>query len=170
MLLQTPEFVEGMYWGKPRYGHPEGEVLYHVREVLDNVDKIPNITIAEREKLRLITITHDTFKFAEIKATPRDWNLHHGILSRNFIQQFIADTTILDIVELHDEAYYCWRNTKNGNDYETIKYSLSDLLWRVNPYLKLYYLFFKCDTQTGDKTQQPLKWFEEQLRTAELFV
>jgi hypothetical protein len=26
---------------------------------------------------------------------------------------------------------------------------------------QMYYLFFKCDTQTGDKTQAPLKWFEQ---------
>ena len=93
-LLQTPEFVEGMYWGKPRYGHPEGEVLYHVREVLDNVDRLSKITLTERTKLRLVAITHDTFKFAEIKANPRDWNLHHGMVSRQFIQQYIEDSVI----------------------------------------------------------------------------
>ena len=30
----------------------------------------------------------------------------------------------------------------------------------MGPDLQLYYLFFKADTQTGDKNQAPLKWFE----------
>ena len=33
----------------------------------------------------------------------------------------------------------------------------------MNYCLQLYYLFFKCDTQTGDKTQAPLKWFEREV-------
>jgi hypothetical protein len=27
--------------------------------------------------------------------------------------------------------------------------------------LQLYYIFFKCDTSTGDKNSAPLKWFEK---------
>ncbi|MBN8527534.1 MAG: hypothetical protein J0M02_19550, partial [Planctomycetes bacterium] len=38
---------------------------------------------------------------------------------------------------------------------------LESLLERMNYCLQLYYLFFKCDTQSGDKTQAPLKWFEK---------
>jgi hypothetical protein len=35
---------------------------------------------------------------------------------------------------------------------------------RAGANLRLYYLFFKCDTQTGDKTQAPLRWFEELMK------
>jgi hypothetical protein len=30
----------------------------------------------------------------------------------------------------------------------------------MGPDIQLYYQFFKCDTQTGDKTQAPLRFFE----------
>lgn len=40
-LLHTPEFQVGMCWGEPRFGHPEGKVGLHVREVLDNIDATP---------------------------------------------------------------------------------------------------------------------------------
>jgi hypothetical protein len=34
--------------------------------------------------------------------------------------------------------------------------------------LQLFYLFFKCDTLTGDKTLAPLTWFEEHVTGIEL--
>ena len=39
-LLAQPDFQRGLHWGLPRFGHPEGKILYHIREVLDNVDKL----------------------------------------------------------------------------------------------------------------------------------
>ena len=33
-LLENPLFQEGLNWGKPRFGHPEGKVGLHVRDVL----------------------------------------------------------------------------------------------------------------------------------------
>ena len=38
---------------------------------------------------------------------------------------------------------------------------LQKLLKTLDDRLQLYYLFFKCDTATGDKNQAPLKWFEQ---------
>lgn len=29
-FLKAPEFVSGLHWGTPRYGHPEGEVMVSV--------------------------------------------------------------------------------------------------------------------------------------------
>jgi len=66
-LLQQPEFQRGLHWGLPRFGHPEGKILYHIREVLDNVEKL-DITADVRRQLRLITFVHDTFKNVEHKG------------------------------------------------------------------------------------------------------
>ncbi len=68
---------------------------------------------------------------------------------------------MLDVTETHDDAYYAWLAEileKFGR--ENRHKSLAALLDRVGHCLQLYYLFFKCDTQTGDKTQASLKWFE----------
>lgn len=160
-LLSVPAFLEGLFWGKPRYGHPEGKVLLHIREVLDNIDKIP-LDASTRQQLRLIAFVHDTFKYAEDKqrGSKRDWSKHHSILARTFLEEFTDDQSVLDVVELHDEAYYCWRLKMLYNRAEEGNLRLEKFKERIGDNMQLYYLFFKCDTKTGDKTQSPLYWFE----------
>ncbi len=164
LLLQHPAFREGLLWGEPRYGHPEGKVLYHVPEIFANINRLDPLSKNDRQQLRLITLLHDTFKYVEDKSYPRDWSRHHGILARQFAEDFISDKNILDIIELHDEAYYCWRLEVLDDEPEQAAARLKLLLDRVRPCLQLYYNFFKCDTATGDKTQAPVKWFENQLK------
>jgi hypothetical protein len=158
-LLAADEFRHGLFWGKPRYGHPEGLVLYHIREVLDNIDKLV-IDPTTRSKLRIITFAHDTFKYKEDKS---DWSTHHSILARQFMEDFIEDQMLLDIIELHDEAYYSWRLKVLYNRVEEGQKRLDKLIDRIGNQMQLYYLFFKCDTKTGDKTQSPLYWFEKNI-------
>jgi hypothetical protein len=166
-LLQDDAFVKGLYWGVPRYGHPEGEIFKHIVEVLANIDRLP-ISAEDRAALRLITFSHDTFKYKEDKSFPRDWSKHHGVLARQFMEQFMDDTTILDIIELHDEAYYCWRSIHLYHKAHEGEQRLSQLLSRLGDGLQLFYLFFKCDTLTGDKNLAPLKWFEQTIKGIEL--
>ncbi|MEM1319185.1 MAG: hypothetical protein AAGG75_02955 [Bacteroidota bacterium] len=158
-LLDEPSFRRGLLWGKPRFGHPEGKIVLHIREVLDNIDQL-NITDNERHQLRLIAYAHDTFKYQEIKGHPRDWSQHHGKIARRFMTQYSDDSTILDIIDLHDEAYYSWRHTHVYRDSLRGQNRLESLLNQIGANIQLYYLFFKCDTRTGDKNQSPLKWFE----------
>ena len=67
-LLAIPEVQEGLRWGLPRYGHPEGEVFKHVREVFDNIDRV-NLSSDDRSFLRMIALIHDTFKYKEPKGS-----------------------------------------------------------------------------------------------------
>jgi hypothetical protein len=159
-LLAVPEFQIGLDWGEPRFGHPEGKVAYHIREVLDNVDQIKNLTPNERRRLRLITFAHDTFKYMEDRSSPRDWSRHHGAIARNFMQDFTSDQVVLDIIATHDDAYYAWLYERKS--VENLKHkTLPSLLLRVDYCIQLYYMFFKCDTLTGDKTLAPIQWFEQ---------
>lgn len=166
-LLRQPELREGMRWGEPRYGHPEGKVLYHVREVLDNVDLL-DIDPVLRKQLRLITIVHDSFKNLEDKSRPRDWSRHHAVLARQFLERFTKVEAVLKVTELHDEAYYAWRAIHLYDKAEAGWRRLQQLLDRLGDDLQLFYLFFKCDTQTGDKIQAPVRWFEESVPTLQL--
>ena len=168
-LLTFPEFRAGLLWGEPRFGHPEGKVALHVREVLDNIDRIRHLSTEERLRLRLVAIAHDTFKFAEDRNRPRDWTKHHGHLARRYMETYTSDPIALDLIEMHDDAYYAWlydRQEQFRNDNPTK--SLDALLHRASGYLQEYYLFFKCDTQTGDKTQASLKWFERMVSGIEV--
>ncbi|NRA49112.1 MAG: hypothetical protein HRU12_08250 [Phaeodactylibacter sp.] len=158
-LIKNPAFQEGLLWGVPRFGHPEGEIYKHIIEVLSNVDKL-DVPPSVRRKLRLITLVHDTFKHLEVRGIPRDWSKHHGVLARKFMEQYTSDKSVLDIVELHDEAFYAWRCIFIYQLPRKGKKRLNHLLDRLGNNLQLYYLFFKCDTETGDKIQAPLQWFE----------
>ena len=167
-LISHPEIMEGLLWGEPRYGHPEGKVLYHIPEIYNNINRIATpLSINDRQKLRLITILHDSFKYIEDKNYPRDWSKHHSILARLFAENYIDDQTVLDIIELHDEAYYCWRLEVLEDEPDEAAARLDMLFDKIGYCLQLYYIFFKCDTSTGDKTQAPVKWFEKKIKNME---
>jgi hypothetical protein len=162
-LLGVAEFRQGLLWGEPRFGHPEGKVAFHVREVLDNVERIPGLDALSRQRLRLVALAHDTFKYAEDRSRPRDWSKHHGLLARRFMERYTDDRVVLDLLETHDDAYYIWMRSRHDHSgpADTAEKSLAYLQERIGYCLQLYYLFFKCDTQTGDKTQASIKWFEK---------
>lgn len=159
LLLSQQEVQEGMLWGVPRYGHPEGEVYKHVKDVLANIDKLA-VTTKERTFLRIIAITHDTFKYQEDKSRPRNWSRHHAVLARNFMRDFTKDQLLLDFIQYHDEAYYIWRDGNVYNKPEQAAIRLEKLLTKLNGHNQLYYLFFKCDSETGDKNPAPVLWVE----------
>lgn len=166
-FLRDPEFVRGLQWGVPRYGHPEGTIWRHILEVNQNIDALP-VTEEERRKLRLISWVHDTFKHLEHRGQPRDWKRHHSVFARNFLARYVDDEKLLNVVELHDEAYYCWRlGHLYGKPGESER-RLARIRERVGDYWQLYYLFFKCDTSTGDKNPAPLEWFEETMEGIEV--
>ncbi|NJL76182.1 MAG: HD domain-containing protein [Saprospiraceae bacterium] len=160
LFLDRIDFLMGLDWGVPRYGHPEGKIMYHIWEVLENIDCIPNLQPDQRMRLRVIAFVHDTFKYNEPRNRPRDWSKHHSVLAREFLAQFTEDTASLLITELHDEAYYAWQAFKLYRKPHKSAIRKQTLLERVGEYLQLYYLFFICDTKTGDKIQAPVHWFE----------
>ena len=102
------------------------------------------------------------------RSRPRDWQKHHGLLARRFMESFTSDAAVLDVIETHDDAYYAWLAGKHEHWPEGKVKTLAGLLDRMDYCLQLYYLFFKCDTQTGDKTQAPLKWFEKTIEGIEV--
>ncbi len=158
-ILLEEDLRQGLFWGVPRFGHPEGEVYKHIREVLDNIDKL-EISRDDRARLRLIAFAHDAFKYKEDKSHPRDWSKHHGVYARRFMEKYTDDEGTLKVTELHDEAYYAWRHKHLYHQNQEGDERLQRLLDAMGEDIQLYYLFFKCDTQTGDKNQAPLKWFE----------
>jgi hypothetical protein len=161
-LILQPQMLEGLRWGEPRYGHPEGKVAYHIIDVFNNIRRLsPRLSTEAYQQMRLITLLHDSFKYIETKEYPRDWSKHHGILARQFAENFIDDRAVLDVVELHDEAYYCWRLAVLEDEHHQAKARFQYLQKRCGHCFQLFYTFFRCDTATGDKTQAPVKWFEK---------
>jgi len=160
-IMEDLAWQEGLFFGKPRYGHPEGKIINHIHEVLENVENLRfQIPAGYYEKLRLITLIHDTFKHKVNEGLPKTGKNHHALIARDFAEQYIEDKSVLKIIELHDEAYHAWRKVRHEQNYAKAETKLNDLIGRLGEDTQLFYLFFVCDTQTGDKTQDPLRWFE----------
>ena len=162
VLLGDEEFVRGLDWGLPRYGHPEGRIYLHVLEVLSNIDLL-GLPDELRWKLRIIALLHDAFKHRERKGTDRNGS-HHGHLARVYAEKrFSGLDDILDLIEWHDEAYFAWRKVfLQGKPDEGLK-RLERLERIMGMRMEWYYYFFWCDTRTGDKNPAPLIWFEKKL-------
>ncbi len=162
-ILGDPDVVEGMKWGFPRFGHPEGKVMFHVKEVCDNIDLL-KLDPEMRSKLRILALVHDTFKFKENrKEVSKDPTQHHAHIAFEFLSKLTDDQDVLQVVKTHDDAYYAWRCAYAYRDPESAKIKLDKLLKANKNHIELYYTFFVCDTRTGDKNQSPIRWFEEKL-------
>ena len=162
-LLEQLEFKIGLNWGVPRFGHPEGKVGFHIAEVLKNIEQL-GINGTTRQRLRITALSHDTFKYKESETIAQGKRINHGLLARRFMEKFIDDEITLDLIELHDEIYYAWRHEALQGSPKTAEQRLADLIERVGENLTLHYLFFRCDTMTGDKIQAPRFWFEQKVK------
>jgi hypothetical protein len=155
-IMADARWRRGALWGVPRPGHPEGQVINHVRDVLANVDRFApdDDGGVRRAQLRLIALLHDICKCDARLGGP-----HHGKLARRVAEDHVDDPDVLDVIELHDEAYACWRLLDRGR--VLAAHARADaLLDRIGHCLELYLAFYRCDTLTEGKHRGPLEWFE----------
>jgi len=156
------DFIKGCDYGKPRPGHSEGKVIYHIQEVLANIDKF-YADDEDRQDLRLIAILHDTFKYKVDHTKPKAGENHHGAIARKFAEKYCHDTNVLQVILLHDEAYNAWQKGGRHGDWYKAKVRASNLINDLNTLdsLDLYLKFYHCDNATGDKSQDNFDWFVE---------
>jgi hypothetical protein len=168
-IAMNPGWQKGVVWGMPRAGHLEGPVMYHIADVLANIDKdCP--TIDERSKLRLIALIHDTFKYRVDESRPRIGSNHHAHIARLFAEKYISDVVLLDIIELHDEAYHGWRLGHYKGKWHHAEERLEHLIERLGTAFSLYARFFYADSNTESKNPEPMIWFEQYLHRKGLAV
>jgi hypothetical protein len=162
-IATDPVWQKGVIWGKPRFGHLEGPVMYHIADVLANIDK-QEIGPAERRALRLVALVHDTLKYRVDESRPKIGHNHHAYLARQFAERYIHDPVLLELIELHDEAYNSWRLFAYKGKQEHAEERLARLLQRIGPALPLYVRFFYADSATESKNQDPVIWFQQYLQ------
>jgi hypothetical protein len=162
-IAADPDWQQGVLWGIPRPGHNEGQVMYHIADVLANVDRFAT-TEEERRKLRLIALIHDAFKYSVNQMLPRTGSNHHAFIARQFAERYIDDQSLLNIIELHDEAYNGWRMGALRGRWEKAEERASHLVDRLGTSLPLYVRFFRADNQTASKEPDSLLWFEQFLQ------
>lgn len=157
-ICGDPDWIAGAEWGEPRPGHPEGATKFHVAGVLANVDRYA-ANSDDRRKLRLIALVHDTFKHQVDAARPRVGGNHHGMLARRFAERYIEDSALLDIIELHDEAYNAYSTGMRRDAWGDADGRAIRLLLRLGASRGLYLTFFRCDDETGSKDRSAYEWF-----------
>lgn len=158
-IINDNDLIKGVEWGKPRNGHPEGKVLFHVLDVLDNVDKY-FLNDGDYSKLRLIALTHDSFKYLVDVTKPKSGENHHAMIARRFAEKYINDVDILDIIELHDEAYNSWSVGNRRGDWKSARNRAFKLIERLETKerIDLYLKFYKSDFTDG-KSDYDFIWF-----------
>ena len=166
-IVNDPEWIEGAGQGVPRPGHPEGQIVYHVLEVLQNVEtwcQEHHTSSENRAKLRVIAMIHDTFKHKVDRTQPKVGDNHHAFIARKFAEKIdIKDREILVIIEHHDDAYNAW-NTGNHGDWSKGDQKAKRLLNTLRTSgvsLDLFNAFYWCDSKTGDKELTPYQWFQK---------
>ena len=158
-IIADGDFITGVLWGKPRPGHPEGEVLLHIGEVLENVDKYFKNT-ENYLNLRFIAITHDSFKYKVDKNLHKSGENHHAMIARRFAEKFTTNIDVLDIIELHDEIYNSYMMIERKNNTNGAEKRISSLIDRLGKNIDLFIDFTKCDSETGDKELSCNAWFK----------
>jgi HD superfamily phosphodiesterase len=158
-IVSENRWREGSSWGVPRSGHPEGQVLAHIVAVLANIDSL-GLESGARAKLRVVALLHDTFKGEVNRRRPRVGTNHHATIARKFAEGFIDDPDILEILELHDEAYNSWRLGADKKEWGKAEARGKRLIERLGSRFGLYMAFYRADNAAGDKNPSQLTWFE----------
>jgi hypothetical protein len=154
-----PVLLEGLAWGEPRSGHPEGEVGEHVGELLRTLESWGEAE-PRRSELRFLSLVHDALKYKVQGWRPRTGQNHHAARARRFAERYTDDERLLAAIELHDRPYAIWRRLdRTGKRQDD---ALDEMLERI-PDPDLFLRFVELDGSSEGKDPQPLRWFREQL-------
>lgn len=151
---------EGWAWGKPRSGHPEGQVGAHVADLLRTLDEW-NETGRRRADLRFLALMHDSLKFQVKDRVPRSGENDHAVRARRLAERYTDDPRLLGIIEEHDRPYRLWRRLRRTGRLD--EEAFQGMLERVKD-PGLFLRFVELDGSTEGKNPEPVAWFREELR------
>jgi hypothetical protein len=157
---------EGLAWGEPRRGHPEGSVGEHVADLLRTIEHWGE-TGRRREDLRFLALVHDSLKYRVKNWLPRTGENHHATRARRFAEGYTDDERLLAAIEQHDRPYNLWRKMRRKGRPD--EHGLSEMLERI-PDLDLFLRFVELDGSTEGKNREPLDWFRSELGRRGVFA
>jgi hypothetical protein len=159
-LIADPELREGLAWGRPRRGHPEGSVGAHVADLIQTVDRWGE-TGERRAELRFLALVHDSMKYRVRDWLPKVGENHHATRARRFAERYTSDERLLATIEQHDRPYALWRKLhRTGRVDES---GLERMLERI-PDRDLFLRFVELDGSSEGKRPEPIEWLKEELR------
>ncbi len=155
-IFSDPAYQTNLDWGKPRSGHPEGSIRQHIAELEGNLERLkPKLSIDEFWRLRILIHTHDTFKPDAMSDVAIIDPNSHASLAMKFLERYVNDRGLLNIVQFHDEPFALWKKHRYGGDYGERKRQLLETIedW------DLFLSFLIVDGCTAGKSTEPLEWF-----------
>jgi len=156
-LAADPVLLEGLAWGRPREGHPEGSVGRHVADLLRTIDEWGE-TGARRSDLRFLSLVHDSLKSEVHHWRRRVGENHHAMRARRFGEGYTSDERLLAAIELHDRPYNVWKRLRRtGNPQNE---AIAEMLERI-PDKDLFRRFVELDASTEGKNPEPVDWLRE---------
>jgi hypothetical protein len=153
-LSRDPVLLEGWAWGRPREGHPEGQVGAHVGHLLETLETW-NVPEPMRSELRLIALVHDSLKYRVDDRRPKTGENHHAMRARRFAERYTDDERILATIELHDRPYSIWRRIRRKGESQDRR--AAEMLACV-PDKELFLRFVELDGSTEGKRPEPVEW------------
>jgi HD domain len=158
-VTRDPDLLEGLAWGEPRAGHPEGQVAVHVEHLLERLDAWDEPS-ERRAKLRFMALVHDAFKADVFERLPKMGRNHHADRARRFAERYTKDRDVLCAIEHHDRPYNIWRKMKRKGSLDERAFTkmLKDL-----PDMSLFVRFVELDGSTEGKKREPIDWFRSEL-------
>jgi hypothetical protein len=158
-LIADPVLQEGLAWGEPRRGHPEGSVGAHVADLLETIERWGE-TGERREELRFLALVHDSLKYAVQSWRPKTGENHHAMRARRFAELYTDDERLLATIEQHDRPYNLWRKIRRRG--RTDEHAVSEMIDRI-PDMDLFLRFVELDGSTEGKTHEPIRWLKAEL-------
>jgi hypothetical protein len=165
-LMSDAEVLEGLAWGKPRRGHPEGSVGEHAADLLATVDRWGERG-ERRAELRFIALVHDAFKFRVHDWRPKTGDNHHAARARRHAERYTHDERVLATIEQHDRPYSLWRKLRRTGRPDE---SAFDRMVERIPDLDLFVRFVELDGSTEGKHPGPIEWLKHELRRRGLWA
>jgi hypothetical protein len=150
-VATDPEIVRGWAFRVGGTGHPERNVGAHVAAILRNIGPDDGL----RSQLRFIALVHDSMKWAVDRDRPWSPDNDHAVLARRAAERHTDDRTLLETIELHDEAY--WIFTEKRSEVA----ALESLLARL-PDVELYVHFVELDATNEGKDPTFLLWLRNE--------
>jgi hypothetical protein len=158
-LAADPVLLEGLAWGTPREGHPEGSVGAHVSQLLRRIDDWGE-TGTRRTELRFLALVHDSLKNRVQQWRRRTGENHHAMRARRFAEDYTDDERLLATIELHDRPYQIWKRMRRTGKPQDEQ--LREMLERI-PDHELFGRFVELDGSTEGKNPEPIEWLRGEL-------
>jgi hypothetical protein len=162
-IKKDPRYLINIEYGKPRLGHPEGKVKFHIAELENNLERLKNRGISSNDywKLKFMIHVHDTFKAEAQEDTPTLHPHNHATLAKEYASNLINDADLLNMIQHHDENYKLWKEYSQTNQYDTIRFH--NLLKTINNW-DLFLVFIIIDGSTKGKDLSKLTWFINEVK------